>query len=296
MRSKKIIFLLLCLILTGCTKTYTITFNTDGGTKMSSITLKEGANIENIETPTKEGYLFVSWLKDGIEYNPENPITEDITLTATWVETPELLDNYTVTLINQNFKEQITVKENSTIKEPTVKSLEKYNFIGWYLDDEKYDFNSKITKDITLIAKYEYKKVTVTYELDGGTGLTSKTIPIDSSIEIPEPPKKEGYKFLKWMQNGKEFSFSTKITEDITIKAIWEKIEYVTIKYDTDGGNIISSTTIEKYSKITNLPTPVKVGYIFKEWQLNNQPFDIDTKIENNIVLKAIYEKESREE
>lgn len=292
MRSKKIIFLLLCLLLTSCKeKTYTITFNTTGGTKMDNIVLKEGENIKDIKPPKKEGYLFVNWLNDGIEYNIEKPITKDITLTANWVETPDLSNYYAVTFINANSKKEIKVKENETVEALTPEEKDNYIFIGWYLDEEKYDFDTKVTKNIILTAKYEIKKVTITYDLDGGIGPVSSKIPIGSSLGIPEQPKRDGYKFLKWMLNNKEFSFDTKIKEDITLKAIWEKIEYVIIKYDTDGGNPIDSITIEKHSQIDKLPTPTKEGYIFKEWQLNDKVFDIETKIENNITLKAIYEK-----
>lgn len=295
MRSKKIIFLLLCLALTGCNKTYTITFNNDDGTILNSITLKEGATLEDVEAPKKEGYLFVSWLKDGIEYNPEKPVTEDITLTASWIETPDLLKNYTVTFVTDGFEEKVIVKENNKVEEPTAKEKENHTFLGWYLEEQKYDFNTKITKDLILTAKYELKKITINYNLNGGTGLTSKTITYGSSLEIPDVPKKEGYKFLKWMLNNEEFSFNTPITKDITLNAIWEKIEYVTVEYDTDGGIPLDNMTIEKYSKITTLPTPAKEGYIFKEWQLNGNPFDVDTIIETNIVLKAIYEKKDKD-
>ena len=295
MRSKKIIFILLILILTGCkNKTYTITFDTNGGNEMNNITLTEGSNLKKIEEPTREGYLFVHWLKDGLEYNLGNPITEDITLTAIWIETPDLND-YTITFINDEYEEKIIVKENSLLSEPKVKEKKNYTFIGWYQDNKKYDFNTKVTQDMILRAKYELNTVTVTYELDGGTGVVSKTIPIGSLLEIPNKPEKTGYKFLKWTLNDKEFSFDTKITKDITLKAIWEKLEYVTITYDTDGGNQIETQTIEKYSKINELPIPQKEGYTFKEWQLDNNAFDIDLEIETSIILKAIYEKDIEE-
>lgn len=296
MRSKKITFILLLLILTGCkNKTYIVSFDTNGGKTMDSITLTTGSNLKNIEEPTKEGYLFVHWLKDGLEYNLENPITEDITLTASWIEAPNLND-YTITFINEGYEEKIIVKENSILPTPKVKTKENHTFLGWYQDDQKYDFNNKVTKDMILVAKYELNTVTVTYELDGGTGVVSKTIPKGSLLEIPNKPERTGYRFLKWILNNKEFSFDTKITKDITIKAVWEKIEYITITYDTDGGNTIEATTIEKYSKINELPIPKKEGYIFKEWQLDNNAFDIDLEIETSIVLKAIYEPENQGE
>jgi len=291
MRSKKIIFILLCLILTGCsTKTYTITFDTSGGELMNSITLEKGKTIGNITPPKKEGYLFVNWLKDGLDYDPNTPINEDITLTATWIEAPEILDNYTVTFIIDGNTEQTKVKENDTINKPKQPEKENYIFLGWYVGEEKYDFNSKVTKDIILTAKYKLDEITITYDLDGGTGNTKETILRNTTVSIPEPPKKDGYKFIKWTLDDKDFSFTTKITEDITIKAIWEEIEYITITFDTDEGESIEPIIIEKYSKLNNLPIPEKEGYIFKEWQLNNKKINSDIVVESDITLKAIYD------
>ena len=291
MRSKLVLIFILILILTGCKeKTYTITFDTNGGTKMNSITIKEGENINDIEIPSKEGYLFVKWLKDGTPYNKNNPVKEDITLTATWIEKPNAIETYKVTYIIDNYQDIEVVGENTTINERKAPKKENHTFLGWYYENKLFDFNTKITKDIVLIAKYELNKVKITYDLDDGIGLTSEDIYINTSPNIPPTPKKEGYKFLKWTLDNKDFSFNTKITKDITIKAVWEKLEYVTIIYDTDGGKDIKPITIEKYSKLKELPIPIKEGYKFIEWQLNNKKFDIDTKIENDITLKAIYE------
>lgn len=293
MRSKKNIYLiLLVLFLTGCKeKTFTVTFDTLGGSVIDSIILNKGETIKQTLIPEKEGYLFVSWQKDGIEYDTKKPITEDITLTANWIETPEIYNYYTVSFIIDEQTEKTTVKENELVKELKAPEKENYVFAGWYSGDEKFDFNNPITKDITLVAKYELNVVTITYELDGGYGLSLETIPKNTIISIPAPPIKIGYRFLKWTLNGKEFSFDTQITEDITLKAEWQLIEYVTITYETDGGNTISSQIIEKYTKINKLPTPNKEGYIFKGWQLNDETFNQDMNIENDITLKAIYEK-----
>lgn len=290
MRSKKIILLLLYIFLTGCqSKTYTITFDTSGGEVMDSITIKKGDTISEITPPKKEGYLFVSWLKDGLEYNENSPINEDITLTASWIEVPKILNNYTVTFIIDDKIEQTKVKEFETIKEPNIPEKEDYIFLGWYVGDELYNFSSKVTKDIILTAKYKLDVVTVTYDLDGGEGLAIETIPKGENLSIPSTPIKEGYKFIKWVLNNEDFSFNTKIDEDITLKAIWEKIEYVTVTYDTDGGIFIEPITIEKYSKISELPIPEKDGYIFQEWQLDGESFNSDIVIQNDIIIKAIY-------
>lgn len=294
MRSKKTIYLLLILILvlTGCKKKlYTVTFDTLGGNVIDSITVTKGDIIKNIETPVKEGYLFVRWLKEGNEYNMDSPVNEDITLTASWIETPEIYNYYKVTFITEQKTEKITVKENDLVPEMEPPIKENYIFLGWYVGEEKFDFNNKITKDITLIGKYKLNVVTITYDLSGGLGPALETIPSNTTVPVPIPPTKEGYKFLKWTLNGKEFSFDTKITEDITLKAEWTPIEYVTIIFDTDGGSQFESKTIEINSQLDSLPTPIKEGYHFIEWQLGNKTFDINTIIDKNITLKAIYEK-----
>lgn len=290
MRSTKYIYILLIILLTGCsTKTYTVSFNTDGGTVMESIEISKGETIKDISVPEKEGYLFVNWLKDGVEYKSEYPVNEDITLTANWIEAPEVYDYYQVMFINGDTIEKISVKENEVVTPPKEKTIENHIFLGWFSGEELFDFNTKITKNISLTAKYELNLVTVTYELEGGIGLAIETVSKNTTLSIPPMPYKPGYKFLKWMLNGEEFSFETKITEDITLTAIWEQIEYVTIKFNTDGGTEIEDVTIEKHNKLHNVLVPEKEGYTFVEWRLNDETFNLDTLIEENITLTAIY-------
>ena len=49
------------------------------------------------------------------------------------------------------------VRPNSTIVKPGDPVMEGYNFKGWFLSttDEEFDFSTKITEDITIIAKWE---------------------------------------------------------------------------------------------------------------------------------------------
>lgn len=291
MGSKKIIWvLLLCILLTGCKeKTFKVTFDTMGGSIIESVTIKKGELLENIDPPTKEGYLFVSWLKDGIVYDFNKPIKKDTTLIASWIETPKIHNHYTVTFVTENSIEKVTVNENETVKKLPAEEKDGYKFLGWYSGEELYNFDTPVTKNFSLMAKYELNTVTITYDLDGGIGKITETIPKNSQASIPEIPTKTGYKFLKWTCNDEEFSFDTTINEDTTLKAIWAPIEYITITFDTAGGIELSALKIEKYSKINEIPIPIKNGYTFKEWQLNNQTFNSDTILEENITLKAIY-------
>ena len=293
MKNKKILIVLLLLVLTGCgDKTYTITFDTLGGSVIKSVTLKEGDTIDDIDKPTKDGYLFVNWLKDGLEFKTDTPITEDTNLTASWVLAPDLVNDYTISFVTDKYIEKIMVEENKTIDEPKVPEKEGYIFLGWFVGDELYDFNNKVTKDIVLTAKYKKDEVKVTFDIFDGLAISTKTVVRGDTLLIPEVPKRDGYRFLKWVVNNQEFLFDTPITEDITLRAVWEKIEYVVITFDTDGGNEIVPITIEKYSKIRELPIPIKEGYQFIEWQLDGESFGLEKEVINNILLKAVYEEE----
>lgn len=49
----------------------------------------------------------------------------------------------------------ITVKVGEKITEPAAPESDEYRFLGWYLDGEKFDFNTPIKKSINLEAKWE---------------------------------------------------------------------------------------------------------------------------------------------
>ncbi|MBR2843220.1 MAG: InlB B-repeat-containing protein [Lachnospiraceae bacterium] len=69
--------------------------------------------------------------------------------------------------------------------------------------------------------KLEEEKVTVTFDTDGGSEIEKQTIAKGGAVVKPETPKKAGYIFDKWTQNGKEYEFGSAVNEDITLKAIW---------------------------------------------------------------------------
>lgn len=63
---------------------YTVTFDSNGGSPVPS----QQVAYEGIPTqpadPTKDGYILKGWILDGTPYNFDVPVTEDITLIATW--------------------------------------------------------------------------------------------------------------------------------------------------------------------------------------------------------------------
>ncbi len=65
-------------------KTYLITFDTDGGSKVDSQKVTEGNKAIIPSIPTKAGYKFVEWQLNGESFDFNTVITMDITLKAIW--------------------------------------------------------------------------------------------------------------------------------------------------------------------------------------------------------------------
>lgn len=68
--------------------TYTATFNTDGGSHVSSIEVEEDETVTKPADPTKEGFTFKYWYTtdEAVEFDFATVITVDITLNALWEE------------------------------------------------------------------------------------------------------------------------------------------------------------------------------------------------------------------
>lgn len=70
-------------------------------------------------------------------------------------ETPKPEKYYTVTFDVDGEKESVSVKEGEKASEKEAPQKEGYTFLGWYLEDQKYDFETPVSTDITLCAKWE---------------------------------------------------------------------------------------------------------------------------------------------
>ena len=68
-------------------KTFTVTFDSNGGSKVASQTVKEGEKVAKPANPTLSGYTFEGWFVDKAlktAYDFNTPVTSDITLYASW--------------------------------------------------------------------------------------------------------------------------------------------------------------------------------------------------------------------
>lgn len=87
-----VLALIACLFLTGCGCTnnklteFTVTFDSNGGTSVSSVVVTKDETVSEPTNPTKDGYTFDGWYLDGEKYDFSTPVTKDITLKAQWTK------------------------------------------------------------------------------------------------------------------------------------------------------------------------------------------------------------------
>ena len=77
-------------------KTYTVTFNSNGGSSVTSQKVTKGEKAKKPTDPTKDGYDFEGWKdENGSSFNFNTTINSDITLTASWkkIETSPEIDD-----------------------------------------------------------------------------------------------------------------------------------------------------------------------------------------------------------
>lgn len=81
-----ILILIITMFLLFNKKTYTVTFDTNGGSSVASQQIKEGDLLQEPEEPTKEGYDFIGWFLGDEEFDFQSKVEDNMTLTAHWAE------------------------------------------------------------------------------------------------------------------------------------------------------------------------------------------------------------------
>ena len=211
-----------------------VTFDSDGGTEVKDIEVEKGKAIEEPAAPTKDGFEFVEWQKDGKKFDFATTINEKTQLKAVWKEkTPETK----VFIIRFDpdggeFDGKVEKDKDGKIKEPTAPTKKGFEFEGWYDGSTKVTFPYEVKKDVTLKAHWKkvetpaVEKFTVTFNSKGGSAVASQTIEKGKTATEPKEPTKTGYTFKGWYTDDKfvdKFNFKKAVTENTTLYAKWEE-------------------------------------------------------------------------
>lgn len=309
------IIMSIIIIIISNNKLYTITFISNGGTTIENQIIKKGDKVVKPADPIRDGYKFGGWYLDGTRFYFNEEVTKSFKLRAKWLESDVELVTVTFDTDGGSKINNLEIVKGEKITKPTDPIKDGYVFIEWLLNNDKFNFNSEIVSDINLVASWkelEEDMFTITFDSKGGSSIATQILKKDEKVIEPAEPVRDGYKFNGWYLNNKKFDFNTNLKENITLTAKWtlvpvdnqtsndiqpntppeeEKPQVVkhVVTFDSDGGETVNSIEVEENTTIANLPTTKKKNYEFKGWYLNETLFTTTTPVSSNIILKAQY-------
>lgn len=260
-------------------------------TTISTEQRKYDASLADIasSTPTRPTglpsyYQFAGWYRNAdltlpVTAETKMPAT-NTTLYAKW--TPASV-KVTYVYNNGDANKTVSIKAGDCAEEPTGITRDGYVLAAWLREDGRtYTFDSPVTEDITLTAKWVPVSGThrVIYDLAGGSGsVTDDTLYAEGSDTHAKdasgvtPPSGSGG-FVCWKDvNGVRYYPGDVVkigSGDITLTAVWANSNAVRIAYDLNYDGAPAPTFSEyapSNSKFTiDRPDPTRSGYRFLGW------------------------------
>lgn len=253
------------------TKTYTVSFNSDGGNNIPAQTgIKYAGKVTKPTDPVKEGYEFAGWYYEDEKWSFIGySVTENITLVAKW---KPIVYKVSFETNNHGVYDDISITYDDYLSLPNP-NITGYDYVWKYNDVIINDGKWKINKDVTLQLVLTPIEYVITYVLDGGiNNLENPTnYNIESENIVLLEPSKDRYYFVGWFDN-KEYegntitSISKGTTGDKTYYAKFSNI--VVVNLNANGGTLQQTNIINMiYGEEYSLPEPIAPsGYIFREW------------------------------
>ena len=176
--------------------------------------------------------------------------------------TGEVIGAYTVTFQSEGGSEVASqIRANTPAGRPADPTKEGYTFIGWYNGESEWDFETPVTADLTLTAKWQVNQYTITFKPEnGGQDIVIKQ-DYGTAITAPANPTKTGYTFAGWDKTIP----TTMPAGNMTITAQWQVNQYtITFKPENGGQDIVIKQ--DYGTAITAPANPTKTGYTFAGW------------------------------
>ena len=265
-------------------KTYTITFNANGGEGGTCQELEYGATID-APTVTREGYTFSGW-------SPSVPAT--VSGTATY-EAQWTVNKYTITF-DANGGDGGTSKEleyGAAIAAPTV-TREGYTLSVW----QPAVPDTVPASNATYVAQWIADlRVTITFEVEGGEFADPVTNSVNTVYTngyaygwLPMATK-ENHEFAGWWTTPEPTNRVQQLATDTATNTIsklyarWKHIPpTVTVTADDNSTNVVWGT---EFGDLKLMPSTVPDGKDFAWWcDTEGKPISDDYVVTNDIIVK----------
>ena len=158
--------------------------------------------------------------------------------------TGEVIGAYTVTFQSEGGSEVASqIRANTPAAQPDNPTKEGHTFIGWYNGESEWDFETPVTADLTLTAKWQLNRYTITFKPEnGGQDIVIKQ-DYGTAITAPANPTKTGYTFAGWDKTIP----TTMPAGDMTITAQWTENRVIVIIQPDDSKDEPDPGTIHQW-------------------------------------------------
>lgn len=277
---------------TRSTKSYTHTFNANGGGTVSPATITKAYNtaLGTLPTVSRTGYTFVGWFDtSAASGGTQATTTTKVTGTKTWYARWSI-NSYTFTFDknggNTPSSTTITKEYNTAVGTlPTctrnADNTYTYAFAGWFdtsasSGGTQLTTTTKVTSNKTWYARWTstYKNYTVTWNGNGGTpSKSSSSFHYNDALGTLPTATRTGYTFKGWSTSKTgtvNVSTTTKVTANVTYYAVWTINSY-TWTFDANGGTGDTTKTLNYNATLSTLPTASRAStaannYTFAGW------------------------------
>lgn len=276
------------------------TFTADGTTFAPPQTIDRGGKFTEPAKPPKENHTFAGWYNGDEKFDFDADTTNAhnvLNLVAKWD-----INKYTVKFVSEHgsFKDQ-TIEHGKPIDTDklTIPQVEGFTFDGWYADkahETKFDFNTQITSDTKVYAKWTAKDYEVSFVTEHGKAPASQNVPYNGTADDPGELTAEGYTFGGWYTDNTyttKFDFTKPITGDTKVYAKWEKNAPVlpdTYALNVSGAFVYvdgvdvtapagdTSLKLEKNASVRLVADPDRMpsGMVFDRWTILNGALNAD--------------------
>ena len=275
-------------------RSYTVTFNSFGGSAVSDATVQYGKLLTEPSEPTRPGYVFVAWYKEAdftTKWNfSADTVTQNTTLYAKWVSENDAQGSEIIEAPNFEINDKILSMEIPNAQEHIVVSdLIKVSPYATYKATTDIEGKNEIPSGtVPVIAgdnvfyilvtsgtgsnKTQYTvnvhrrlMLNVTYEFNNGSESVVETFEEDSKITTKDASK-NGYTFVEWQYNDEAWDFENSvILDNMTLEATYIANEY-TVSFNSNGGNDVENATVT-FDAQFKFEVPTKKGYSFDGWR-----------------------------
>ena len=277
---------------TRSTKSYTHTFNANGGGTVNPATITKAYNtaLGTLPTVSRTGYTFVGWFDtSAASGGTQATTTTKVTGTKTWYARWSI-NSYTFTFDknggNTPSATTITKEYNTAVGTlPTctrnADNTYTYAFAGWFdtsasSGGTQLTTTTKVISNKTWYARWTptYKNYTVTWDGNGGTpSKSSSSFHYNNALGTLPTATRTGYTFKGWSTSKTgtvNVSTTTKVTANVTYYAVWTINSY-TWTFDANGGTGDTTKTLNYNATLSTLPTASRAStaannYTFAGW------------------------------